>query len=184
MSVVAETRPDVAARSGAHRDHPVDGTAVPPLRPVSGADLEVPLVDGSTRRYVNLDYAASAPALTEALEALHEALPSYASVHRGAGYASAVSTTAYEQARRTVAEATGARAADPAICTRNTTDSLNLLAHCVPAGVEVVCLDIEHHANLLPWQRRGATVRTAAPTVAETLALLAEDLARPEVGLL
>ncbi len=158
--------------------------AVPPLRAVSGADLEVPLVDGSTRRYVNLDYAASAPALTEVLDELGRVLPYYASVHRGAGYASAVSTTAYERARQTIAELTGATAEHQVIFARNTTDALNLLAQAVPAGVEVVCLDIEHHANLLPWLRIGATVLTARPTFAETLELLATELARPEVGLL
>lgn len=158
--------------------------SIPPLRTVSGADLVVPLVNGDATPYVNLDYAASAPALTEVLDELGRALPYYASVHRGAGYASAASTTAYEQARRTVAAATGARADDHVIFTRNTTDALNLLARAVPADLDVVCLDIEHHANLLPWQQRGATVITARPTIAATLELLAAELARPEVGLL
>ncbi|GAB3740623.1 aminotransferase class V-fold PLP-dependent enzyme [Microlunatus parietis] len=175
MSVVTEART---------ADDPRPQPAIPALRTVSGAGLAVPLVNGRTTPYVNLDYAASAPALTEVLDELGRALPYYASVHRGAGYASAASTTAYEQARRTVATATGARADDHVIFTRNTTDALNLLARAVPADLDVVCLDIEHHANLLPWQQRGATVITARPTIAETLELIATELARPEVGLL
>lgn len=181
MTVVTDHRPSTAPTGPSGR---TGSTTVPPLRAVSGADLEVPLVDGSTRRYVNLDYAASAPALTEVLDELGRVLPYYASVHRGAGYASAVSTTAYERARQTIAEVTGATAEHQVIFARNTTDALNLLAQAVPAGVEVVCLDIEHHANLLPWLRIGATVLTARPTIAETLELLATELARPEVGLL
>ncbi len=190
MTVVTEPRPTGSARTESRRtESRRTGAAtgrpeVPSLRAVSGADLEVPLADGGTRRYVNLDYAASAPALAEVLDELGRVLPYYASVHRGAGYASAVSTTAYEQARRTIAEVTGAAADQQVIFTRNTTDALNLLAQAVPAGVGVVCLDIEHHANLLPWQRIGGTVLTARPTFAETLDLLAAELARPEVGLL
>ena len=42
---------------------------------------------------------------------------------------------------------------DVVIFTRNTTDGLNLLVRAVPAGTEVVYLDIEHHADILPWQR-------------------------------
>ena len=104
-----------------------------PLADVVGAGLEVPLVTGGTVRYVNLDYAASAPALRAVADQVTELLPLYSSVHRGAGYASAVCTSAYEAARATVASFTGARRDDVAIFTRNTTDALNLLAAAVPA---------------------------------------------------
>src|SRR5690606_17721087 len=80
-----------------------------PLAEVSGFDLEVPLVDGRTIRYANLDYAASAPALAAVVEDQQRVLPSYASVHRGAGFASQVSTALYEQSRRTVADFVRAR---------------------------------------------------------------------------
>src|SRR5690606_32181983 len=61
-----------------------------------------------------------------------------------------------------------------------TTDALNLLAGAVPDGREVVCLDIEHHANLLPWLRRAARVVPAGTTQRGTLiALHAELHARP-----
>ncbi|MBO0812181.1 MAG: aminotransferase class V-fold PLP-dependent enzyme [Microlunatus sp.] len=140
-----------------------------PLAEVTGAGLEVPLVDGRTVPYADLDYAASAPALAAVIADQQRILPYYASVHRGAGYASAVSTALFEQSRTTVAEFVGARSEDLTIFTRNTTDALNLLAGAVPEGGGVVCLDIEHHANLLPWQRIGATVVAAADSLDQTL---------------
>jgi hypothetical protein len=48
-----------------------------------GQDIEVPLVSGEWRRYVNFDYAASAPCLAAVKEAVDEFLPWYSSVHRG-----------------------------------------------------------------------------------------------------
>ncbi|HEX4289833.1 MAG TPA: aminotransferase class V-fold PLP-dependent enzyme [Trebonia sp.] len=131
-----------------------DVTGTGPLADVVGADLQVPFVTGGSARYVNLDYAASAPALRAVADQVTELLPLYSSVHRGAGYASAVCTSAYEAARATLAGFTGARGDDVVIFTRNTTDALNLLATAVPGPV--VLLDIEHHANLLPWYARGA----------------------------
>ncbi|WP_426567068.1 aminotransferase class V-fold PLP-dependent enzyme [Angustibacter sp. McL0619] len=123
------------------------------MLPVVGADLQVPVVTGGTVRYANLDYAASAPALESVEEHLSQVLPYYASVHRGAGYASQVSTALLERARATVGRFLGARAGDVVVFTRNTTDALNLLAGCLPQWGDVVFLDAEHHANLLPWQR-------------------------------
>ena len=135
-----------------------------------GADLTVPLVGGESVHYANLDYAASAPALRSVAEHLATALPYYASVHRGAGYASQVSTALLENSRACVAQFLGARPDDVTIFVRNTTDALNLLASAVPEGGSVLYLDLEHHANLLPWQRRGDVVLEAAPTLRETLA--------------
>lgn len=158
--------------------------ALEPLAAVVGADLRAPLVAGGDVRYANLDYAASAPALVEVAAHLDEVLPFYASVHRGAGYASQVSTSVYENARGAVRAFVGARPDDAVIFTRNTTDSLNLLAGCVPEGQEVLYLDIEHHANLLPWQVRAHRSVAAAPTIAETLDRLEDELAAGGVALL
>lgn len=132
----------------------VTRTAVPA---VVGAELTVPLVTGDRVGYANLDHAASAPCLAEVRAAVDELLPWYASVHRGAGFASQVCTRVYEQARDAVRRFTGAHATDTVLFTRNTTDSLSLLAHAVPRGTSVVVFDSEHHAALLPW--RGANVR-------------------------
>ncbi|QGN35579.1 aminotransferase class V-fold PLP-dependent enzyme [Microlunatus sp. Gsoil 973] len=155
-----------------------------PLAAVTGADLEVPLVDGRSVPYANLDYAASAPALAAVVADQQRILPYYASVHRGAGFASAVSTALYEQSRATVAAFVGARSDDLTVFTRNTTDALNLLAGAVPDGAPVVCLDIEHHANLLSWQRSGATVVPAAETLEQTLDDLEQAVINTGAGLL
>ena len=151
-----------------------------PFAPVSGTDLQVPLVQGGTAAYANFDYAASAPALNAVTDRIAELLPFYSSVHRGAGYASRVSTAAYEKARVTVADFVGAQLDSVVVFTRNTTDSLNLLAACVPG--ETVVLDIEHHANLLPWRDRRVVV--AASTLAETIDRLDAELAAKPAALL
>lgn len=162
----------------------IDLATTRPLVQLVGAEEQVPLVTGSTARYANLDIAASAPALQSVADRVAEFLPYYSSVHRGAGYASAVSTAAYETARRTIGAFVGARADDVVQIVRNTTDALNLLATAVPG--DVVHLDVEHHANLLPWQSLGERGRavTARGTVTETLAAVEAELARTPAALL
>src|SRR6185312_11611706 len=146
------------------------------LPTVVGAHLRVPLVTGGDAPYANLDLAASAPALEDVAAHVTQLLPYYSSVHRGAGYASQVCTGVLEAARGTVGAFLGARADDVVVFGRNTTDALNLLAAAVPG--EVVCLDVEHHANLLPWRSRR--VVPARATVSATLTALAAALrARP-----
>ncbi|GAA0899732.1 aminotransferase class V-fold PLP-dependent enzyme [Pseudonocardia zijingensis] len=147
---------------------------------VTGADLRVPLVTGEHVRYANLDLAASAPALTAVADHVADLLPYYASVHRGAGYASQVCTGVLEQARETVGRFVGARADDVVVFTRNTTDALNLLAGCVPGPV--LRLDVEHHANLLAW--RSGRVLRAAGTIERTLADLRHALRTDRPALL
>ncbi len=158
----------------------------PALLPTTGADTLVPLVDGGTATYANLDVAGSAPALTAVAARVAETLPLYASVHRGAGYLSQVSTALYESARDTVAAFVGARADDVCVLTRNTTDSLALLAGCLPADGAVLVLDVEHHADLLPWQQRSrglCDVLPTAGTVEGTLRDLAGALSRRSYAL-
>ncbi len=126
---------------------------------LAGADAHVPCLDGGERRYVNLDSAASTPALVEVRDAVEAMIPWYSSVHRGAGYKSRVSTAAYEGARRAVAEFCGCGDAHEVIFTRNTTEAINLLAASLPQGSAVLVTPNEHHANLLPWlERHEATV--------------------------
>ncbi|MEV4126808.1 aminotransferase class V-fold PLP-dependent enzyme [Nocardia sp. NPDC049707] len=148
------------------------------LARVCGDDLQVPLVQGGTTTYANFDYAASAPALAQVTDWVQQLLPHYASVHRGAGYPSRLSTECYEAARGSVTRFLDAADDQVVVFTRNTTDSLNLLAACVLG--DTVVLDIEHHANFLPWTRRGRRVVTAAATVEETIRqLIAELCSRP-----
>ena len=152
------------------------------LPPVVGAGVRVPLVTGGWVDYANLDLAASAPALRAVADHVADVLPLLSSVHRGAGYLSQVSTALLERARDCVGEFVGARGTDVVVLTRNTTDALNLLARAVPGPV--LCLDIEHHANLLPWRAGTHRTLTAAPTVEQTLADLATALRATPTALL
>ncbi|MCU6482574.1 aminotransferase class V-fold PLP-dependent enzyme [Arthrobacter sp. A2-55] len=191
-SAILEKAHTVVARPAAA------GISAAPLLPVVGSELAAPLITGGTTRYVNLDYAASAPAVEDVSAHLGQILPYYASVHRGAGFASQVSTSVYENARHIVADFLGARGDDTVIFTRNTTDSLNLLAGCVGSLLagnghvdgpsndhgEVLYLDIEHHANLLPWQALPHRSVVAGHSVASTLHRVETQLRAGNVVLL
>lgn len=143
---------------------------------VVGGDLKVPLVTGALVPYANLDYAASTPSLAAVRHAVDGMLPWYSSVHRGAGFASAVSTRAYERARDTVRRFVGAAPDAEVVFTRNTTDALNLLGRALPAGTAVFRFSTDHHAALLAW--RGSPVyRLARPaTAADAVTALAKAL--------
>ncbi|CAB4962565.1 unannotated protein [freshwater metagenome] len=158
-----------------------------PLLPVVGGDLRVPLLDGSTVRFANLDYAATAPALAFVAERVARVLPFSGSVHRGAGLPSQVSSALYEAARRSIGAALGAGPDDLVVLTRNTTDAANLLASAIPAGAgDVVTLDLEHHANLLPWTRTAGGAHRCVPhadTIDGTFARLEGELRRGGVAL-
>jgi selenocysteine lyase/cysteine desulfurase len=155
---------------------------------LAGHDLEVPLATGETRRYINLDYAASTPAMERVVDTVLSLLPWYSSVHRGAGFASQVSTRAYEAARVAVGQFVGARSTDAVIFVRNTTEAINLLAHCLNLRPEQVVLStiIEHHANMLPWRRLAKVVSLDAPDspgeLVDSVRKALEDRGRP-VGL-
>lgn len=144
---------------------------------VVGHDTDVPILGGASARYINLDYAASTPALEAVHEAVEEFLPSYSSVHRGAGWKSQLSTRAYEVAREQVAAFVGARRDDIVVFTRNTTDSMNLLASALPHDCHVLAFGSEHHANLLPWRRGKVTYLDTPPSPAEAVAVLDDTLA-------
>ena len=106
---------------------------------------------------VNLDYAATTPALVAAVEAVQRAIPWYGSLHRGGGRKSAHSTTLFEDARSSVARFVGCADADNVVFVRNTTEAANLLAVALPIGTRVLCSPFEHHANLLPWRQHRVT---------------------------
>jgi selenocysteine lyase/cysteine desulfurase len=141
-----------------------------------GEEVQVPLVTGESRRYVNLDYAASAPALRAGHDAVEGLVGWYSSVHRGAGFKSRVATTAYEGARESIRRFVNARVDVAVIITRNTTDSINLLAGTLPSGTHVVCFAGEHHANLLPWKRIGVRYLPVPQSPAQMLETLEATL--------
>lgn len=146
------------------------------LPTVVGAGLQVPTLHGHTA-YANLDHAASTPALETVKAAVDKALETYSSVHRGAGFASRLTSAWYEQARKEVAAFVGAREDDSVVFTRTTTDSWSLLSKALPSRTTVFVFDTEHHSTLLPWGR-FRTVRLPVPqTLEDAHALLEEALA-------
>jgi selenocysteine lyase/cysteine desulfurase len=137
--------------------------------PLIGAATVVPCTDGHERRYVNLDYAASTPALVAVWKAMEAFLPWYSSVHRGSGHKSQVSTAAYEDARHAVADFVGARGDDAVVFVRNTTEAINVLAAALPAGTRVLSSPVEHHSAMLPWRRHDLRLLDFADSPDELL---------------
>ncbi len=91
-------------------------------------------------------------------------------IHRAAHELAARSTDAYEGARSKVARFLNASAPTDIIFTRGTTEAINLVAATfgrrhVNAGDEIVITNLEHHANIVPWQMlclaKGAKLRVA-----------------------
>jgi selenocysteine lyase/cysteine desulfurase len=152
-----------------------------PLAELADAVTQVPLVDGRSARFINFDYAASAPPLARVHRTVTRAMSYYASIHRGQSYLSRASTAAYEQARQAVAESVNASPDDVVIFTRNTTDALTLLARAVPG--RVVHLDIEHHANLLPWRGADWSAVAALTSLPATINALERELTRAPTAL-
>jgi len=89
-------------------------------------------------------------------------------VHRGVHALSQGASEAYEGARETLARFINAPDPDTVVWTRGTTEGLNLIASSfgptvVDEGDEILLTEMEHHANIVPWQmlaeRRGASIR-------------------------
>ncbi|MDO8435427.1 MAG: cysteine desulfurase, partial [bacterium] len=119
------------------------------------------------RPLVYLDNAATTQTPEEVLSAMTRFYTEHKSnIHRGVYAMSIEATTAYENARAGVARFINA-APEETIFTSGTTASLNLLADALTSSFgpddEVVLTQMEHHANLIPWQqlakRRRFTVR-------------------------
>lgn len=122
---------------------------------------------------VYLDSGATSQRPIQVLDAERDfLLTSNAAVHRGAHQLAEESTDAYEGARADIARFVGTDV-DELVFTKNATEALNLVAfamgdqrfgdHAVGPGDEIVISELEHHANLVPWQelsrRTGATLR-------------------------
>jgi len=119
-----------------------------------------------------LDSGATSQRPLQVLDAEREFLiTSNGGVHRGAHQLMEEATDAYEQGRADIAAFVGADA-DELVFTKNATESLNLVSYvlgdnrfdrAVGPGDVIVTTELEHHANLVPWQelarRTGATLR-------------------------
>ena len=119
-----------------------------------------------------LDSGATSQKPLQVLDAERQFLTtSNGAVHRGAHQLMEEATDAYEQGRTDIAAFVGA-GPDELVFTKNATESINLVAyvlgdkrfeHAVGPGDVIVTTELEHHANLIPWQelaqRTGATLR-------------------------
>ncbi|HYP64023.1 MAG TPA: cysteine desulfurase [Acidocella sp.] len=107
---------------------------------------------------VFLDSAASAQKPRQVIDAMTQVMTSqYANVHRGLHYMSEKASEAYEGARDKVAAFINAGSRDEIVFTRNATESINLVAYswgrtALKPGDVVAVTQMEHHANLVPWQ--------------------------------
>jgi len=107
---------------------------------------------------VYLDHAATAlkpRAVIEAIKHFYEF--ETANVHRGAHYLSNQATEKFENVREAVRQFVNADDSSEIIFTSGTTDSINLVAHSwglnnLSAGDEIILSEMEHHANIVPWQ--------------------------------
>ncbi len=118
------------------------------------------------RPLIYLDSAASAQkprAVIDALARFYER--DYANIHRGVYELSQRASDLHEQARTTVARFVGASDAREIVFVRNATEAINLVAYAfleprLEPGDEILLSEMEHHANIVPWQlvaeRRGA----------------------------
>lgn len=127
-----------------------------------GTQVEVPVLNGSYRCYINLDNAASTPPLKSVQEAVNQFMDYYSSVHRGTGFKSQLSTHFYEAARRAVLDFVGANPDEhTCIFGKNTTEAINKLARRFPFSSErniVLASGMEHHSNDLPWRAETKTI--------------------------
>ncbi len=114
--------------------------------------------DERNRTLAYLDNAASAQKPEVVLRAMDEFYRAkYANVHRGVYKLAEAATAAYEGAREVVAKFINAREAAEVIFTRNATEALNTVAQSyvrlLSPGDGVLLTQMEHHANLVPWQQ-------------------------------
>ena len=118
---------------------------------------------------VYLDNGATTQKPRRVVEVMNEYYLRYNSnVHRGVHYLSNKCTDANERARAVVRDYIHAGETEEVIFTRGTTESINLVAYTfgeafIHAGDEIVVTEMEHHANIVPWQmlceRKGAELK-------------------------
>jgi cysteine desulfurase / selenocysteine lyase len=110
------------------------------------------------KELVFLDSAASAQKPRAVIDAMVHVMESqYANVHRGLHYMSEKTSDAYEAVRDKVAAFINAGSRDEIVFTRNATESINLVAYtwgrsALTPGDAIAVTEMEHHANLVPWQ--------------------------------
>ena len=130
---------------------------------------------------VYLDNAATSQKPASVIRALVDYYEKYNSnIHRGVHALSMEATDRHEEARQKCARFIGAPSAEGLILVRNTTEGINLVANTwakknIASGDEILVTHMEHHSNLVPWQKvaqeQGATLRFIPLTDQHTLDL-------------
>ncbi|MCC7512220.1 MAG: aminotransferase class V-fold PLP-dependent enzyme, partial [Anaerolineae bacterium] len=116
----------------------------------------------SGARVTYLDSTATSQKPLAVIEAMNDFYRrSNANIHRGVHTLAEESTALYEQAREKVAKFINAESARQIVYTRNTTESINLVAYTwaranLKAGDLIVLTEMEHHSNLVPWHMLAA----------------------------
>ena len=123
------------------------------------------------RKIIYIDYSATSQKHISFIKAFEEYYKfQNANPHRGAHYLTVKSTDAYEGAREKVAKFINAKQSAEVIFTRNTTESLNLIAYSyalenLRKGDEILITILEHHSNFVTWQfvaeKTGAILKIA-----------------------
>lgn len=136
-----------------------------PLIDTQSIRADFPILNIEVRPGVPLVYLDSAATSQKPVSVI-ESMDTYyrkqnANIHRGVHALAEISTADYETARAKVARFIGATKAKEIIFTRNATESINLVAHSwgranLNEGDVVLLTEMEHHANLVPWQMLAA----------------------------
>ena len=112
----------------------------------------------SNKVLVYLDSSATSQKPSVVIDAMNDYYESKnANIHRGVHYLAETATDAYEGSRQRIADFVGAKNAREIIFTRNTTESINLVAYSwarkfLSEGDQIILTEMEHHSNLVPWQ--------------------------------
>jgi cysteine desulfurase/selenocysteine lyase len=114
------------------------------------------LKDG--KQLIYLDNAATTQKPTKVIEKISSYYSEYNSnIHRAVYQIAEEATSEYEKTRENIRKFINARHRDEIIFTRNTTESINLIAHSwgkqnIKRGNEIILTEFEHHSNIVPWQ--------------------------------
>jgi cysteine desulfurase / selenocysteine lyase len=122
------------------------------------ADFPILQQEINGNRLVYLDSASSSQKPNVVIDAVADYYREYnANVHRGIYTIGEKATAAYEKARASVARFINAPDSHEIVFTRNATEAINLVAYSwgrknIGRGDQIVLTEMEHHANLVPWQ--------------------------------
>src|SRR6476469_677502 len=110
------------------------------------------------KKLVYLDNAATTQKPNEVIDAICKYYSEYNSnIHRAVYQIAEEATAEYEKTRENIRRFINARYSEEIIFTRNTTESINLIAHSwgknnIKKGNKIILTDYEHHSNIVPWQ--------------------------------